>query len=491
MHVSSITQNNINYKGFRTDYSALRRQYSNAQFIYLNCKNNENFDKLCKAEKDYVTFCDSNPIRSFLQHQLEKLKIKSQKKNFKSFKTSSIYRLECELLRVREEMSVNINGKKISMRDFDKIYLSEKDPIQKDTMRLSLIKAQESLQNLLEKLIVERNKFAQSKGYKNYYGLILKERFDIKVDEVDDLIQDFSSRKDIASSVEERKKILAQYLGIGLDEIKPYHYAPLTKLYNYDSYIESPEQIVELVKKTYEGMGFDIKSWEKQNRIFYDLFPKDGKSIFRSFCQLIPEADAVGMYLNTTADNQSIRVLLHEFGHIVYDFSTSKLLSYKDKRPKDVYTEAIATMFEKLAYKEDLLKNFIPKEELELFKKIQKIDQDIINTSICVDAEFEKEIYENPHQDYSSLRSKLKEKYKLNSGAPQWYYDLLVPQPARSIVYLKALLLADKMYDAYTKALGTGLIENPKTAKFLTKNIFKYGSFMNDKKLNRKLKKLR
>lgn len=490
MQVSSLSQNNISHKGFKTDYQALRRQYSKAQFIFSICKNNKNYDKMLEAQTNYNLFCHSNPIRSYLQRQLENLKVNITRKNFKSFRTSSISMLEKDLLMARENMDVEVNGKKLSIRDFDKLYISQEDPIKKEEMRLALIKAQEPLQNLLEKLVVERNEFAQNKGYKNYYELILKERFDIKADEVDGIIQEFSSRKDIASGVAERKNLLAQYWGIKPDEVKPYHFAPLTMLYNYDSYIESPEQIAEMVKSTYEAMGFDIKSWEKQNRIFYDLFKKDGKSIFSSYCRLIPEADAVGMCLNTTADNGSIRILLHEFGHLVYDFSVSKLLSYKNKRPKAVYTEAIAMMFEKLIYKEDLLKGIIPKEEFKMFKRVQEIDNDVINTYTCVNAEFEKEIYENPHQDYSSLKSRLNEKYKLNSGAPLWYYDLLVPQPARSIVYVKALLLADKMYDTFTRALGSGFIDNPQTAEFLKDNFLKYGKLMNDKKLNRKLDSL-
>ena len=52
------------------------------------------------------------------------------------------------------------------------------------------------------------------------------------------------------------------------------------------------------------------------------------------------------------------------------------------------------------------------------------------------------------------------------------------------------LTLADKIYDKLNGALGGELLNNPKTADFLTKAIFKYGRFMNDKRLNKKLNNL-
>ena len=46
------------------------------------------------------------------------------------------------------------------------------------------------------------------------------------------------------------------------------------------------------------------------------------------------------------------------------------------------------------------------------------------------------------------------------------------------------------MYDTFTRALGSGFIDNPQTAEFLKDNFLKYGKLMNDKKLNRKLESL-
>lgn len=491
MQISSInSHNNISHKGFKADYNALRRQYSKAQFFYSNTKNANNFELLRSAQDAFNDFCISNPLRTFLLKKKKEIGISSFKKSFKQHKTQEIFTLEKAFIQAREKMTVQMGDKQISMRDYDDIYFAETDPLKKEEMRLALINALEPFQKLLEEIIVKRNEFAQKKGYKNYYDLILKEKFDIDTNEAEEIIKNFSSKKDVISSVAERKVYLAKHWNIKVDELQPHHYDSLTALYNFNDYIESPEQIIELTKKTFENLGFDLKKLEKENRIFYDLLPQEGKSIFTSFCKYIPEADANGLYLNTKDDLASLRVLLHEFGHLVYNFNVSELLSIKNKYPKAVYTEAIAMMFEKFAYKENLLKDIIPKDKYETFKKFYQIEYNTLNTSICASAEFEKEIYKNPHQDYYMLKNKLNQKYNLNAGNADWLNNLFITHPARSIVYLKALTLADKIYDKLNGALGGELLNNPKTADFLTKAIFKYGRFMNDKRLNKKLNNL-
>ena len=66
MQVSSLSQNNINYRGFKTDYKALQRQYCKARFFHYNNQNATNFDLMRKSENAFERFCRSNPIRSAL-----------------------------------------------------------------------------------------------------------------------------------------------------------------------------------------------------------------------------------------------------------------------------------------------------------------------------------------------------------------------------------------------------------------------------------------
>ena len=107
---------------------------------------------------------------------------------------------------------------------------------------------------------------------------------------------------------------------------------------------------------------------------------------------------------------------------------------------------------------------------------------------LLAEAEFEKEMYNNPNQDFTSLRKKINKKYNLNPKNEIWFVDHYISYPAHRPVYLKGLMLADKIYNILRNQLGTEISSNPKTAKILIDNIFKYGGFMNDTLLNYNLK---
>ena len=89
MQVLSLSQSNINHKGFKTDYKALRCQYAKAQFMFSNCRNGENFDKIQKAQLALEKLCKSNPIKAFFLN-LQNFIILKKRTKHKQFKNKTI-----------------------------------------------------------------------------------------------------------------------------------------------------------------------------------------------------------------------------------------------------------------------------------------------------------------------------------------------------------------------------------------------------------------
>lgn len=492
MKINTTSPNNINYKGFKADYKALQRQQYKAKFLHANCPSQPNLEFVRNADAELQKLFIENPIKTFIFSFIDMLKQKSfSKVNSKFPKIPfEIRQMEALLIKQRENMTVDINGKKIKPSDFPESYIMEKDLSQRMKMHSALVAAQEPLKESLSNLISARNNFAQKRGYKNYYELVLKERYKLDANEIDKLIEEFSGREDIKANLIKRKEILANHFGINLNELEASHFIPLTDLIDVNSYIKTPQELVQITKEAYQSMGFDIKKIEQEGRIFYDLYPQEGKSRFRSFCRMFPMINSVGICTSITPNVDSAKVLMHEFGHMVYNFGLSNLLPMKNKVAKPVFTEAIAMTFEKIVEREDLLKDIIPKEVYQTFKEYSSIEQDVINTLTIIETQLEKELYENPKLDIRKRKNELNEKYGLNSNAAMWYVDHYVTNPVRRPVYLKASNLSEKIYDKLSKISGGKILNNPQIINILTKNIFKYGDLLSDEAFDRKLNNL-
>ena len=153
-------------------------------------------------------------------------------------------------------------------------------------------------------------------------------------------------------------------------------------------------------------------------------------------------------------------------------------------QPKTHITEAIALTFESLVYKENLLEEIVPKNVIGKFKKYKALDEAYIFTLLASRAQFEKEIYKNPEQDFEKLFSKIEKQYYGTSNKRNWFAPLFIYSPGYIQNYIRAYVLSNQIYDATRKNLGTELHSNPKTANFMTKRIFYLGNLVNSKILN-------
>jgi oligoendopeptidase F len=483
---------NVNHKGFIKDYKALKRNVYILQTKNEFCQKSHFVPDLMTAQATLNKFCRENPLRTFLYNFVRKFSLipKNITKPENSNTRREIFIKEKELALKKQNLTYYIDGKDYSASEFMELYQKETNPIRKELMLKQHVSYLNSFENGLRDLVIKRNELAKNLGYKNFFEYVLTINFDITSKEVENLINDYINRAEVQDAIIKRKQILEKEQGVEYSKMLPSQICPLTDFCPIDDYIKTPEKVVKIVKDVYKKMGFDIDSLEKEGHIFYDLYPEEGK-LSRAFCRNFVDLDSVMIFANLHADTTSVRAFLHEMGHAMYDLNVSKYLPESKSNPKAFYNEAIAMMFEKVLQEKNVLADYLPEDVLSKYIEYLNIENLYEGVAIIAEAEFEKEIYNNPNQDFKELRKKIVEKYNLLSKSDFWYVDHYVTNPVRRPVYLKGFILADKIYKAIRESIGTDLNSNPRIAEILHKNIFRYGGFMNDRILSKNLKNLR
>lgn len=380
-----------------------------------------------------------------------------------------------------------VDDKEISKAEIYKLLQTEKDIEYRKKLYHAKIKGGDIIANDLIELVKLRNTFAQTKGYKNFFEYNLKEAYDVDIDYLQELLDDvYTNSKELNNTIQTNlRQELAKTYNITTSELNCYHYGLLldsdpTKGVN--NHISSKEQVVDISKKTYQNMGYDIDNLP----IILDLFPRKNKNT-HGFCFDIQAGKDARILANLTNDSNSINTLCHELGHCVYHLGVDTTLPYLDQQETPALTEAIAMMMGDLQQKEDILKNIVPENILTRFKSDhKKSEAKFISRSMLI-IEFEKSMYENPDQDLPKLWHTLRIKYTgandtediNNEWATIPHY---LSHPAYYQNYFRANIMKAQIYNKLYSELGN-ITENNKTAEYLNNNLFRYGISIDENEL--------
>ena len=126
--------------------------------------------------------------------------------------------------------------------------------------------------------------------------------------------------------------------------------------------------MVEIAKKAYKGMGYDLDKLEKEGKLTLDLFPRKNKNT-HGFCFRIDTGSDARILANLTNNARSLETLTHELGHCIYTLGNSKDLPYFDRDEYLVMTEAIAMMMQDLQKRENVLNDIVDSKTLEEYRK--------------------------------------------------------------------------------------------------------------------------
>lgn len=380
-----------------------------------------------------------------------------------------------------------IDGKEISKTEINKLLQTEKNVELRKKAYNAKVQGGDLIADDMVEFVKLRNKFAQSKGYKNYFEYTLKEVYDVDSDYLQDLLDEvYENAKDVNDKIKnENKKELAEEYGIAPEELKAYHYGLLldnNPAKEINKSLKSKEQVVDIARRAYSGMGYNIDEMP----ITLDLFPRKNKNT-HGFCFDIQAGKDARILANLTNDTNSIDTLCHELGHCVYHIGIDTGLSFLDQTAYPAMTEAVAMMMGDLQQKEDILKGIVSDEAIEKFKAdYKKSEAKFINRSMLIIG-FEKAMYENPDQNLSQLWHDLGVKYlgindsdELNN---EWAtIPHYLSHPGYYQNYFRANLMKAQMYNHLRKQLGS-ITENKKTAEYLDKNLFKFGTSIEENEL--------
>lgn len=480
----------------------LEGEESAAWDFYIN-SNPENLEKMNAASEKQSNFFD-NPefyekLKSInesggvkdekLQKQLQKLT--TQFGDGIEYKTEieAINKKENEISQKLNSFQMKIDGEIVSKAQIQKIMETETDPAVRQKAADAKIESGDLIAEDLVELVKIRNDLAHKKGYDNYFDMKLIEDYDIKPEELDNLLNEVAtntskSKETVMNGI---KQDLSEAYGIAPEDLRSYHFGLLTgedpeKLVNDE--IKTKEQVVDISKKAYSGMGYNVDELP----IVLDLFPRENKNTHGFSFPITPGKDA-RILANLTNNVSSVDTLMHELGHSVFTVKTDSSLPYLVQDTTSTMTEAVAMMMGDMIRTEGLAKDIVSPDVNEKFaKSLGKEEVLFVNSSMTI-IEFERNMYKNPDQDLKELWKDLNVKYKGRSEqdkpSNEWAtVPHYLSHPGYYQNYFRSSLIKAQLYDSLTDKFGK-LTENKETSKYLDEHIFQYGGSKDDNEILR------
>ena len=465
---------------------------------YAVYKNELTYKKLLEIDKTKLPKHEAKQLKDLLRQFDEELNTGEAKK--------ALRKKEADIGQKYNTYVPMLDGKEITKVEITKILQTETDAEIRRKAYEAKIKGGDLIAEDLIELVKMRNDYAKTKGYDNYFDYMLKEEYNVDPEFLDKLTSDIYSKGEakIKALQEKRHKELKEFFGV--DELKAYHYGllldsnPEKGVNEILSQLPCPagegwgegtivNNIEDISRKTYSGMGYDIDKLQKEGKLTLDLYPRKGKNT-HGFCFGIEAGKDSRILANLMNNVQSIDTLNHELGHCMYDLGLSVNLPFVDKTPSSsAFTEAIAMMMGDIMKKEDILKGIVPNELLAKFKDSLKDDEaNFVSRSLEI-IEFERELYKNPDQNPAELWAKMKGKYlnRFEETDNEWAtIPHYLTHPAYYQNYFRATLMKAQIYNYMHEKLGN-ITENPKTAEFMDKNIFAIGASVEEYDLIKQL----
>lgn len=481
-------------------YPTFVKTESSAWNFYIN-STDENLEKLTIAEDEYFSiFKDKKYYKELKQinienlNKSEQLQLKKLLKNFEEqLETGEDFKLlrskESEIAKKYNSYIPKIDDKEVSKTEISKILEKETDVELRNKAYQAKIIGGDLIAEDLKTLVKQRNDFAIKKGFSNFYEYNLEKEFNVDLNDLTVILDEvYNETKDgIKKVILKKHKDLKNVFDI--DNLKQYHYGYLTENNpdkKINEYFENKEQILELSKKTYSGIGYDIEKFVEEGKLVLDLYPRKGKNT-HGFCFGIDAGKNARILANLTNNSYSLDTLNHELGHCVYTLGVSRDLPFIVREEHPAMTEAIAMMMGDLHKRENVLADIVPQNILEEFKqKFIEDDLSFISRALII-INFEKEMYKNPDQDLKKLWHEMRVKYALadeneelnNEWATIPHY---LSHPVYYQNYFRANVYKNKMYKYLTSKFGN-LTENKSVAEFLNEKLFKLGSSVEEKEL--------
>ena len=457
----------------------------------LSIKAGDEYQDLYKDENIY------NELKKIKLEALEKNEQRQLKNLLKNFEDIISGGEDLKVLRDKESEIAQkynsyipiIDGKEVSKTEISQILEKETDVELRKKAYDAKVKGGDLIAEDLKNFAKMRNEYALKKGFSNYFEYNLKESFEVDLNDLETLLDDvyLKAKEKLETIINKKQNNLKNVFKI--DELKQYHYGLLTDdnpEKKVNEYLKDNEQIVDISKSAYKGMGYDIDKLVEEGKLILDLFPRKGKNT-HGFCFNIDAGLDTRILANLTNNCSSIDTLMHELGHCVYTLGVSRELPFVEREEYPATTEAIAMMMGDLQKRENIFKDIIPASLMEdLKQKFIEDEMSFVSRAMII-INFEKEMYKNPDQDLKKLWHDMRVKYSFadeneelnNEWATIPHY---LSHPAYYQNYFRATIMKAQIYKFLTEKLGN-ITENSETANYLKENFFKYGLSLEENEL--------
>ena len=325
----------------------------------------------------------------------------------------------------------------------------------------------------IRELVELRNESARSLGYENYYvmSLELGEQNEEELVRIFEELDALTREPFLELKTELDRELAARY-GIGVEEIRPWHYhdpffqeAPATDELDLDRYYEGKDP-VEIARAFYSSIGMDVDDILSAS----DLYEREGKNP-HAFCTDIDREGDIRILANMKDDNYWMETILHELGHGVYDKYVEPSLPYLLRMyPHLCLTEASAMYFGRLSQDPVWMKHALGLEEKDVeelsvaVRRSLRMKQLIFARWCQTMFHFERALYRDPDQDLNRLWWDIVERYQFitrpeGRDEPDWASKIhIVISPVYYHNYMLGELVASQLqHHVVTKVLnGSG-----------------------------------
>ncbi len=434
---------------------------------------------------------DSTSETNALQRQLTIAKNLYAENQLEEPVLENITRQESEIERIFNTFRPSLNGQRITDNDINHILRTSSDSEHCRSAWEAGKRIGEEMSDRILELVSIRNAASKKLGYANYYRM----QYELKELDIDFVFQtvDQLSRDTEAAFLEFKRQVdekLAEKFGLPADKLSPWHYGdpffqevPQDETISFDDVYETMD-IIQAATHFYETIGLSVSSILKQS----DLYEQEGKCQ-HAFCLAVDAPTDVRVLCNLKNTERWAGTLLHELGHAVYDTYLNPELPWLLRRPAHaISTEAVALLMGRLALNRDWLRQYarLGKEHASIVAKAawhkQRNHQLLFSRWVSVMMHFERDLYENPHQNLNRLWWDYVERFQHlrrpeNRDAPDWAAKIhLAVAPVYYQNYILGELYASQV-SARIKAMlgGESYVSNPRLGAFLKREIFESG----------------
>lgn len=270
--------------------------------------------------------------------------------------------------------------------------------------------------------VIALNKYSEQFGYENYFQMVL-DFGGLGASEIEAFVAEIeqNTRSDYEYLLHLAKEEIGALYNISEDEVTFQYYRSVLgqtsmpgkwyKTFHKDSLIQTLESY-------FAKGGFSTGALNEKSDIWYKK-DKINQAFF--FCADASTKD-YRIYANVSPNSYGLQILLHELGHLVHFKYVSDEIPYLLKEPSNIITESIAVYFDSKIYYSRGLRSMIginDEPSLPYFDDFTNPIRLYQLRNLSRNLMFEKNVFENPEQDYTELWWNLTQKYMLYDAKPE------------------------------------------------------------------------